>query len=231
MTQTAPSLPDTQDWWEHQAQGPILHPSQLRDDPIMALGAALFHIGMASGQYGIITDQAGRDTGSPTSLEQRFTWAEADARKAHQMLHHVSESGIAYRHELGPELRKAARAANFLLTQERQAAAALLGITPPPQATDHIQSDQLDHTESGLDDQGEAQAENLRLVIDESQGYPIALLVCLKCQKPLMDTAQGDDAIQLDLACRHDNSTPPPDYLELPPGEDPLADLSPEATE
>ena len=225
MTQTTPSHPDTQNWWEHQAQGPIVHPSQLRDDPLRAMGAALFHIGMAGVQYSLIAGEAGRETNSPTSPEQRFTWAEADARQAHQILHHVSESGIAYRHELGPEIRKAARIANLILTQERQAAATALGITPPPRASDYVQSNELDRLPGELDDRQEPQPspqeeQEFRLIIDESAGYPIALLVCLQCERPLVDTAQGDTWTTASPVCDHSNTVPLPEYMGTDHGPD-----------
>ena len=63
-----------------------------------------------------------------------------------------------------------------------------------------------------------------RLLISHIDGEPTALLVCLKCQKVLMDTGPGFDTDTPEgVRCNHNNSTTLLVYL----GEDRTEDLEP----
>ena len=113
------------------------------------MGLALYYMGGAVLQYLIIQDRPGEVSGGCLSAD-RYLWAEADARLAHEMLHHVY-TVLSSEHDLGSEIRKNCRQAKVLLSRERARAAAAIGIDPPPEENDDLQHDQIDHHGGGLD--------------------------------------------------------------------------------
>ena len=141
-----------EEWLQIQLDimAPVAPLREIRD-PLQAMGAALYHIGMAALQYGLITqDPRGGDRLGGTRPELRYLWAEAEARTAHMLLLRVDQEYSRLHPRLGPEIRKACRNANFLLTRERAMAAVALGIDPPPRASDHDQSIEMDHDHQEL---------------------------------------------------------------------------------
>ena len=77
-------------------------------------------------------------------------------------------------------------------------------------------------TPNSPDDANPATGNSFRLLISQVDGEPTALLVCLKCQKVLMDTGPGHDTDTPEgVRCDHTNRTPLVEYL----GEDRTEDL------
>ena len=79
-------------------------------------------------------------------------------------------------------------------------------------------------TPNSPDGANPATGDPFRLLISHIDGEPTALLVCLKCQKVLMDTGPGFDTDTPEgVRCNHNNSTTLLVYL----GEDRTEDLEP----
>ena len=135
--------PSVVEWTEMQRSQPII-PLHRLQDPIHAMGVAMFHAGSATLQYGLIQDHPGSESGGCSNLE-RYCWAENDARIAHTVLRRVYLQ-LAGAHPCGPEIRKHCRKANVWLTRERSLAAQSLGIHPPPEASDDLYYRELDGT-------------------------------------------------------------------------------------
>ena len=77
-------------------------------------------------------------------------------------------------------------------------------------------------TSSSPDDANPAAGHPFRLLISHVDGEPTALLVCLKCQKVLMDTQPGYNTDTPEgVRCDHTNTTTLLEYL----GEDRTEDL------
>ena len=128
-------------WIELQRNQPVVPLHQLRD-PFQAMGTAMFHIGSATLQYGLIQDSPSPCSGGCENLE-RYLQAENDARIAHAVLHRTYTS-LATGHPCGPEIRKRCRQANLWLTRERSQAARALAIDPPPDPSGDLQHGELD---------------------------------------------------------------------------------------
>ena len=105
-----------------------------------AMGVAMFHIGSAFLDYEMIAEWP-----EDRLVRERFRHAGHNARLAHRVLHHISESGIAYQHEvgLGPEIRKYSRMAKVWLTRARVRAAEAIGEEVPGE-TDDLHAPELD---------------------------------------------------------------------------------------
>ena len=121
---------ETPEYWlrNQQLQDPILELDRL-EDPLAAMGAALFHISAACMEYDCILEDGERE-----GLHQgmrRYLWAEPHARTAHLLLHRVHEE-LADRHPRGHEIQRNCQMARLLLGRMRQGAAMALGIRPPP---------------------------------------------------------------------------------------------------
>ena len=99
-------------WIELQRNQPVVPPHQLRDS-LQAMGAAMFHIGSATLQYGLIQGIPSR-----CGNAERYLRAENDARIAHAILHRTYTS-LATGHPRSPEIRKHCRQANLWLTRDR----------------------------------------------------------------------------------------------------------------
>ncbi len=127
-------------WPERQQTQPIV-PFHSLDDPLQAMGVALFHIGSAVLDYLLIRESI------PGGVDprERYANAENDARVAHRILHQVHSQLSNHHPTLSPEIRKYCRMANVLLTEQRREAAIALGIDPPPQCTDDLQHEEIDH--------------------------------------------------------------------------------------
>ncbi len=135
-------LPSAAAWTALQNSQPIV-PFHRLNDPLQAMGVALFHVGAAALQYAIIRDNPSPESGGCSNAE-RYCWAENDARIAHAVLHRV-HSSLAATHPCGPEIRKSCRQANMWLTRERSRAARTLGIDPPPEPSDDLMHGEMDH--------------------------------------------------------------------------------------
>lgn len=136
-------FPTTQYWLDFQQRSmdqPIVPFHQITD-PYQAMGLALFHIGGAVIQYGLIQEFS--DADQDEVLLKRYFWAENEARIAH-VLTFMASGDLAFETDLGPEIRKNTRTAHFWLTTERQKAAIALGINPPPPITEYSNCDALD---------------------------------------------------------------------------------------
>ncbi len=134
-------MPSTACWTEHQAHCTPVIPIHQITEAYQGLGVALFHIGSAVLDYGIIEDLLLHR--EPKELLLRYLWAENNARIAHTVLNRVSHQ-LADHTDLGPEIRKYARQAHIWLTTQRTMAAQALGIDPPPQVEEYSRTDALD---------------------------------------------------------------------------------------
>ena len=121
---------ETQDYWMLNQLGPepLAPPGRLQD-PLAAMGAALFHLSAACVEYDCILED-GKQEGRHQGM-RRYLWAESHARTAHLLLHRV-HGGLARRHPRAHEIQRNCEMARLMLGRRRRAAAAELGIQPPP---------------------------------------------------------------------------------------------------
>ena len=121
---------ESQEYWLMNQMGPepLIHPGQL-EDPIVAMGVALFHLSAACMEYHCILEEGqGEDRDERT---RRHLWAEPHARTAHLALHRVHEE-LAQLHPRRHEIQCNCHMARLMLGRMRRDAAAALGIQPPP---------------------------------------------------------------------------------------------------
>ena len=141
------------DWVEYHVPGMVLLEETLRslDDPYTAMGYAMRHLGFAVLQYGLVSDfRPGTAVRGGALAADRYLWGEIEARCAHRLLHRVYVDLSELTPE-APDLRKSCRQAKVLLTRERARAALALGIDPPPQVTDDLMREEMDHHAWELD--------------------------------------------------------------------------------
>ena len=132
---------DTHSWMQTQARStnPIRRITP-QTDSLSALGIAQFHAAMAELDYNLIAK--GAETHRQKQI--RFMEAEAEARRAHAVLHRTATK-LSTNDPEGTVIRKACRQTNLTVTTARHHAAVALGMDPPPQPDDDVQHQEMDH--------------------------------------------------------------------------------------
>ena len=121
---------ESQEYWLMNQMGPepLIHPGQL-EDPVAAMGVALFHLSAACMEYLCILEE-GQEQDQDQG-KRRYLWAEPQARTVHLVLHRVHEE-LADQHPRRHEIQRNCQMARLMLGRMRRDAAAALGIRPPP---------------------------------------------------------------------------------------------------